>query len=41
MKITKQAQFIEISLDGLRRFGLGSHHLQITEFQIVKKINKT
>ena len=37
----KKALFIGISWDGLHRFGLGSYHLKITEFQIVKRINKT
>ena len=41
MKITKQAQFNEISGDGPPRFGLGSHHLKRKEFQIVKKTNET
>ena len=41
MKITKEEIFNEISWDGLCRFGLCSHHLQITEFWIVKKIIET
>ena len=41
MKITKQSQFNEISWDVPPRFGLGSQHLEITEFQIVKKTTET
>ena len=41
MKITKKALFIGISWDVLPRFDLGFHHLKVTEFRIVKKMNKT
>ena len=37
MKITKQAQFKEISWDEPPRFGLGSHHLKISRKSIKHK----